>query len=126
MYTFSLSFGSNTSVWVCDPRQVCTAATCFGFLMSEISKTLTPRKRSFWATGTGCSFFSPEAGADCGSSGGSGGNAWDPQSRRPFGISTDMNSRFLYTDTSPCPPGQTIDVSNVVFAGLEISKILTP
>jgi len=33
------------------PRQVCTAATCFGFLTSEISKILTPRKgkRFFFA-----------------------------------------------------------------------------
>src|SRR5262245_6805051 len=29
-YTFALSFGSTTSVCVCEPRHVCTAATCFG------------------------------------------------------------------------------------------------
>src|SRR5215213_303867 len=41
-----LSLGSGTSVWVCDPRQVCTAATCFGLLTSVMSKMRTPRKRS--------------------------------------------------------------------------------
>src|SRR6266705_2315067 len=115
-------FGSFTRVWVCDPRHVCTAATCFGFLMSEMSKILTPRKRSFCAAGRRRFFsFSAPAGG-----GGSGGNPCAPQSRRPFGISTDMNSRFLYTDTSPCPPGHTSEVSNVVFAGLEMSKMFTP
>src|SRR5260221_310617 len=33
--------------------------------------------------------------------------------KRPFGCSTDMNSRFLYTDTSPWPPGHTSDVSSL-------------
>src|SRR5579864_8027987 len=118
MYTFCLSFGSTTKVCVCDPRQVCTAATCFGFLMSEMTKILTPRKRSFWATGRGrgCLSLSDPAGG-----GGSAGNPCVPQSKRPFGISTDMNSRFLYTDKSPCPPGHTIEVTNFVFAGLEMS-----
>ena len=45
-YRFAGSFGSVTSVWVCDPRQVCTAATCFGLLISLISKIRTPRNRS--------------------------------------------------------------------------------
>ena len=72
-------------------------------LMSEISKILTPRKRSFCADRQPlASFLQPAAVA-----GGSGGNPWSPQSSRPFGISTDMNSKFLYTDTSPCPPGHT-------------------
>ena len=31
---------------MCEPRQLCTAATCLGFLMSLISKMRTPRKRS--------------------------------------------------------------------------------
>ena len=35
MYTFALSFGSTTSVCVCEPRHVCTAAICFGFLRSR-------------------------------------------------------------------------------------------
>src|SRR6478735_7152985 len=122
MYTLSLSFGSTTRVCVCDPRHVCTAATCFGFLISEMSKILTPRKRSFWADGTGrfLGFGSVAGGA------GSGGKPCVPQSRRPFGCSTDMKSRFLYTDTSPWPPGHTSEVSNLEFAGLEISKIFTP
>ena len=41
-----LSFGSVTSVCVCEPRHVCTAAICFGLLMSLMSKMRTPRKRS--------------------------------------------------------------------------------
>src|SRR5438034_8284694 len=79
--------------------------------MSEMSKILTPRKRSFCAAGMrgflSLSLSSPAGG------GGSGGNPWTPQSSRPFGISTDMNSRFLYTDTSPCPPGHTMEVTNL-------------
>src|SRR6476661_3054534 len=117
MYTLSLSFGSTTSVCVCDPRHVCTAATCFGLLISEMSKILTPLKRSFCADGTG-SFLglgSPAGGA------GSGEKPCVPQSRRPFGCSTDMNNRFLYTDTSPCPPGHTSEVSSLECAGLEMS-----
>ena len=35
----------STSVWVCEPRHVWTAATCFGLLMSEMSKMRTPRNR---------------------------------------------------------------------------------
>src|SRR5271170_7369533 len=111
MYTLSLSFGSTTSVCVCEPRQVCTAAICFGFLISEMSKILTPRKRSFCGDG-GRRILSCPAGG-----GGSGGNPCVPQSSRPFGISTDMNIKFPYTDTSPCPPGHTIVVTNVAFAG---------
>src|SRR5215475_15190224 len=114
-YTLFLSFGSTTSVCVCEPRQVCTAATCLGLLMSDISKILTPRNRSFCGAGR-VGFFSSPAGG-----GGPGGNPCTPQSRRPFGISTDINIKFLYTDTSPCPPGQTIEVTNWALAGLEMS-----
>ena len=46
MYTFCLSFGSSSTVCVCEPRQVCTLATSFGALMSVISKMRTPRMRS--------------------------------------------------------------------------------
>src|SRR6185503_17668119 len=118
MYTLFLSFGSVTSVCVCEPRQVCTAATCFGFLMSVMSKILTPRKRSFCAGGGFGFFSSPAAGSGAG---GAGGNPCVPQSRRPLGISTDMKRRFLYTDGSPCPPGHTIEVIKLVFAGFEMS-----
>ncbi len=90
--------------------------------MSEMSKILTPRKRSFCAAGRRRFFLFPAPAGG----GGSGGNPSMPQSSRPFGISTDMNIRFLYTDTSPCPPGHTSDVSNVAFAGFEMSKIFTP
>ena len=43
---FAVSFGSVTSVCVCEPRHVCTAAICFGLLMSLMSKMRTPRNRS--------------------------------------------------------------------------------
>ena len=87
------------------------AATCLGFLISEISKILTPRNLSFCGAGRRGPFACPAAGV------GSGGNPCAPQSIRPFGISTDMNSRLPYTDTSPCPPGHTIEVTNDVLAG---------
>ncbi len=67
------SFFVGTSVWVCDPRHVCTAATCFGFLRSLMSKMRTPRKRS---TLTGVE------------------TPWVPQSMRPRVCSTDMKSRL--------------------------------
>src|SRR5204862_487685 len=99
--------------WVCEPRQVCTAATCFGFLISEMSKILTPRKRSFCATGMGffaSSLFlltslllssplvwslSPAAGG-----GGSGGKPCESQSRRPFGWRGDPSR-----PSRACPGG---------------------
>ncbi len=83
---------SGTSVWVCEPRQVCTAATCLGFFMSLMSKMRTPRNRS---TLTG-------AVTPC-----------TPQSRRPRVCSTDMNSRLPKIDTSPWPPGQTIEATSL-------------
>ena len=90
-----MSFGSVTSVCVCDPRQVCTAATCFGLRRSLMSKMRMPRKRSA-LTG---------ACTPC-----------VPQSSRPRVCSTDMNSRLPCTDTSPCPPGHTTDASSCGFA----------
>src|SRR5579883_3231472 len=53
MYTLFLSFGSTTRVWVCEPRQVCTAATCLGLRISEMSKMRTRRRlrgKTFRAT----------------------------------------------------------------------------
>ncbi len=64
---------AGTSVWVCEPRQVWMAATCFGFLRLLMSKMRMPRKRS---TLTG-------AVTPC-----------VPQSSRPRVCSTDMNSRL--------------------------------
>ena len=86
--------------------------------MSEMSKILTPRKRSFLRRREATFSFRglPAEVAEA-----LGGNPCVPQSSRPFGISTDMNSKFLYTDTSPCPPGHTIVVSSVVLAGFEMS-----
>src|SRR5262249_3370022 len=100
---------------VCEPRQVCTAATCLGLLMSEMSKILTPRNRSFCGAGKGGLFSSPAGG------GGPGGKPCLPPSKRPFVLSTGLNIKFLQTDTSPCPPGQTIDVTNWALAGSEMS-----
>ena len=71
---FDGSFASGTSVCVCEPRQLWTAATWRGFLISVMSKMRTPRKRSFE---TALPF-------PC-----------VPQSSRPRTCSTDMNSRFL-------------------------------
>ena len=88
----ALSFGFVTSVCVCDPRQVCTAATCFGLLMSVMSKMRTPRKRSALTVAS---------------------TPLVPQSTRPRVCSTDMNSRLPWTDTSPWPPGQTTDASSL-------------
>ena len=65
--------GRRTSVCVCEPRQVCTAATWRGLRMSLMSKMRTPRKRSLLTvSGTPCV----------------------PQSTRPRVCSTDMNSRL--------------------------------
>ncbi|PYR73992.1 MAG: hypothetical protein DMF86_19290 [Acidobacteria bacterium] len=87
-----MSFGSITSVCVCEPRHVCTAAICRGFVTSLMSKMRMPRKRSA-LTGVG----TPSV----------------PQSRRPRTCSTDMKSRWPWTEMSPWPPGHTIDASNL-------------
>ena len=90
------SSGSVTTVWVCDPRQVCTAATCRGMRMSEMSKMRTPRNRcSLTGSATPCR----------------------PQSRRPRVCSTDMMSRLPTTEMSPWPPGQTTELTRVGEAG---------
>ena len=46
-------WGRSRSVCVCEPRQLCTAATCFGFARSLISKMRTPRNRSGLGGGGG-------------------------------------------------------------------------
>ena len=95
-----MSFGSGTSVCVCDPRQVCTAATCFGLLTSVMSKIRTPRKRSALAA-------SP--------------TPLVPQSTRPRVCSTDMISRLPCTDMSPWPPGHTTEASSFGLPGRSMS-----
>src|SRR5438093_11150090 len=85
MYTLSLSVGSSTTVWVCEPRQVCTFPMYFGLAMSVMSKIRIPRNRA--ALTESCT---PSV----------------PQSRRPDMPSPDTNSRFLYTETSLCDAGQ--------------------
>jgi hypothetical protein len=90
---------------VCDPRQVWTAAICFGFVTSVMSKMRTPRKRSALTV----------ASTPC-----------VPQSTRPRVCSTDMNSRLPCTDTSPWPPGQITDASTRGFLGSSTSNALKP
>ena len=90
-------FGSGTSVWVCEPRQVCTAATCFGLRMSLMSKMRMPRNRSLLTVSlTPCR----------------------PQSSRPRVCSTDMKRRCPHTETSPWPPGQATEVIRRGLAGV--------
>src|SRR5437879_12447007 len=83
---FAGSFGSVTTVWVCEPRQVCTLVTGLGCAMSEMSKMRMPRMRSLLT----------EAGTP-----------WVPQSSRPLKASPDVNSRLRYTETSFCASGET-------------------
>src|SRR6185312_10664579 len=84
-YTSAESFGSTSTVCVCDPRQVWTLVTYLGFWMSLMSKMRSPRTRSLLTV-------------SCTPS--------PPQSRRPLNPSADTNSRFRYTDTSLCDAGQ--------------------
>src|SRR5918998_4764279 len=88
-YTFSVSFGSTSTVWVCEPRQVCTLPTFLGFVMSVISKIRIPRSRSLLTVSS---------------------TPWMPQSSRAERFSPDTNRRFRYTDTSLCDAGQTYAV----------------
>src|SRR5690349_7992493 len=100
MYTLLRSFGLTSTVCVCDPRQVCTLPTYFGFLMSEMSKMRIPRRRS-WLTASR--------------------TLWVPQSSRPELPSPDTNSRLRYTDTSLCDAGQRNDLVTTGRDGLEMS-----
>src|SRR4029078_3168177 len=101
METLSLSPGWVPTVCVCEPRQVCTLATSFGFLMSLMSNTRMPRTRTL-LTGSG----TPPK----------------PQSSRLFGASDDMKIRFLNTDTSFCDAGQTYVCTIVGLDGFETSN----
>ena len=44
-----------------------------------------------------------------------------PQSTRPRPSSTDMKRRLRWMETSPCPPGQTIDASSRGLLALSMS-----
>ena len=81
---------------MCEPRQVCTAATWTGLATSLMSKIRTPWNRV------------PTVGLV-------------PQSTRARDSSTDMNSRFPWTDMSPWPPGHTTFVTFAGAAGSETS-----
>jgi hypothetical protein len=102
-YTLALSFGSVTTVCVCDPRQVCTFATYFGFTMSVASKMRRPRMRSSLT----------ESGTPC-----------VPQSIRPPCASAETKRMFLYTDTSLCEAGQRYDDTSLGRDGLAMSQTM--
>src|SRR5206468_12543621 len=89
-----------TTVWVCDPRQVCTVVTSFGRLTSEMSNTRMPRTRILLI---------------------GSGTPSNPQSLRLLVASDDMKSRFRYTDTSFCDAGQRYVCTSTGFDGLEMS-----
>src|SRR4029079_2800886 len=104
----SLSFGSSTTVCVCEPRHVCTLVMSFGFLMSEMSNTRTPRKRSLLTESAGLNW------------------PLGLQSMRPLYASADMNMRFLYTDTSFCDAGHSYAAATVGCEGSLMSQITGP
>ena len=74
-YTYRSPSFSPTIVWVCEPLQVCTSATFWGFVGSEMSKTRMPRN-------TFCGLAAPP-----------GSSAVDLQPTRPEAASTDRISR---------------------------------
>jgi len=77
----------------------------FGWAMSEMSKIRMPRTRfSLTASGTPPNW----------------------QSCRLLVDSEDMNSRFLYTDTSFCDAGHVYALISAGFAGFEMSQISKP
>src|SRR4051812_22631908 len=100
MNTFASSPGLVTTVWVWEPRQVCTVVTSFGCLTSAMSNTRMPRTRSL-LTGSG----TPSK----------------PQSARLLVASDDMNNRFRYTDTSFCDAGHTYVCIRTGFDGFDMS-----
>src|SRR5678815_5237052 len=99
-----MSPGRLTTIRVCDPRQASTDISRFGLLMSAMSKIRMPRTRSL-----------------IGAPGAALGKPPNPQSSRLLVDSDDMNSRFLYTDTSFCDAGQMYCDASTGFAGLERS-----
>src|SRR5260370_11464985 len=105
MYTFAVSVGWVTTVWVCDPRHVCTLVRYFGCAMSVMSKMRIPRNRSLLTvSGTPCV----------------------PQSLRPLVDSPDTNIRLRYTETSLCAAGQTYAVYREGWLGCAMSQPWEP
>ena len=105
MYTFPVSRGLVTRVWVCEPRHVCTCAMGRGRVMSLMSKMRMPSIRSaLTVSGTPCV----------------------PQSTRPLVASTETNSSWRYTETSFCAPGQTTPVTRVGRDGDAMFQIWNP
>src|SRR5689334_24296060 len=99
------SFGSVTTVWVWDPRHVCTAVMGLGCAMSEMSKIRMPRMRSLLTE-------------SC--------IPWVPQSSRPLKSSPETNSRLRYTETSFCASGHTYAVTSVGWPGCAMSHTCRP
>src|SRR5436190_8753753 len=105
MKMLSLSPGCSTTVWVCEPRQVCTLVTSLGFLTSLMSKMRMPRTRSLLI---------------------GSGTPPKPQSTRLVPDSDDMNSRFLKTETSFCDAGQLYWFASTGFSAFETSQMSKP
>src|SRR3954467_12787840 len=102
---FSLSFGSTSTVCVCDPRHVCTSVTYFGLEISVTSKMRMPRTR----------IALTESGMPP-----------SRQSFRPVSPSAETNRRLPYVDTSLCDAGQKYAVLRLGFAGFEMSHTCQP
>src|SRR5438094_9594904 len=107
MYTVVGSPGLDTTVWVCEPRQVCTVVMYFGLPMSLMSMMRIPRARSRAMESLGA-------------------KPCKPQSVRALVALADTKGRFRYTDTALCEPGQTYAVFNVGLLGFEMSHTCQP
>src|SRR6185436_9694228 len=105
MYTLSASPCCVTTVCVWDPRHVCTVVTSLGCLTSLMSNTRMPRTRSLLI---------------------GSGTPPKPESLRLVPDSDDMNSRFLYTDTSFCDAGHVYCCARVGLSGFEMSQMSKP
>src|SRR5881396_4089526 len=105
MYTLAGSFGSITTVCVCEPRQVCTFAMYFGLATSLMSKMRIPRSRA-----VDTESCTPSV----------------PQSIRPPDPSPETKSRFRNTDTSLCDAGQRYPTLSVGCDGAVMSQTSKP
>lgn len=102
-YTYTL-LRSGTSVWVCEPHAVSTAATYFGLRLSLMSKIFMPSQEDFSVAG------------------------WVVLAHELSlrDESVDRNSRFPETETSFCDPGQRTWATVFGDLGLLMSKIRKP
>ncbi|GAA3243652.1 hypothetical protein GCM10020256_68680 [Streptomyces thermocoprophilus] len=93
-----------TSVWVCEPQAVSTAATYRGFLLSLMSKIFMPSQDDFSVAGWVVLLQLASLREE----------------------SVDRNSRFPETDTSFCEPGHSTCATVFGFSGLPMSKMRKP